>query len=132
MSGKNETTDSAGAELVVEDTTFASNEALFKSVDNDLHDDIVKFWASATDSFLQMYSESKNDGSEDAIKCRMLAASRLSQLGLCMLNFYGSAAVVIASGKADGLACSAVNNVVADMVGRKVDEWIERAMKSQN
>lgn len=111
---------------------FKDSEVLFKSVDTALSDEYTEFWEAATEEFIRIYREAKNDGTEDGLRCRMLAAMRLAQLGLNMFNFFSSCAVAICSGNADTEACNATGKVVSLMVERKVDKWITIAKAGQN
>lgn len=115
------------------DTVFQSNETLFKSVDKNLAHEYVEWWKSASDAMLSLYEEVEQDGTQDAQRCRMIAAARLAQLGLCMFQFFGSAAEVIqGESKADATANNAVSAVVVDMAGRKIEGWLVAAKQSLN
>lgn len=118
--------------LLTPDDVFLANELLFKSPDKRLKKEYLDWWRSATETMLEFYEQVDIDGSEDALRCRMIAAARLAQLGLNMFNFFGSAAEVIQSGMADQEACGAVSEVVVNMVSRKVESWLESAETGLN
>lgn len=103
--------------------------ALFCSTKQELTDEYIAWWASAFDSFLQLYKEVKVDGSEDSLKCRMIAAHRLSQLSMNAMQFFGTAGIMIAESKFDIEALNSAAAVVANMVEKKVDEWSAEAVK---
>lgn len=105
---------------------------LFSSVDKALSDEYIAWWASAFDGMLQLYKEAELDGSEDALRCRMIAAHRLAQLGACALQFFGSCSALLMKGKGDAQALNAVAMVTGDMVQKKVNEWKEKSNKSLN
>jgi hypothetical protein len=111
---------------------FFDSETLFKSTDKELAEDYLDFWEEAFSEFIRMYREAENDGSEDGLRCRMIAAIRLAQFGLTMFNFFSSCAVSIKKGNADAEACNATAKVVLMMVEKKVDSWITRAKKALN
>lgn len=109
---------------------FANSETLFKSTNKELTDEYLDYWETAFGEFIQMYRDAENDGSEDGLRCRMIAAIRLAQFGLTMFNFFSSCAVSIKDGKADAEACNATARVVLLMIEKKVDSWITKAKKA--
>lgn len=111
---------------------FENSETLFKSVDRGLTGEFMEFWETATLEFCKQFREAELDGSEDALRCRMIASMRLAQLGLSMFSFFSSCALSINAGKADSLACNATAKVVSMMVESKTDEWITKARSSLN
>lgn len=111
---------------------FKNSETLFKSTNETLTDEYLEFWETACGEFLKQYDDAKLDGTEDALKCRMLAAMRLAQFGLSMFSFFSSCAMSIRSGNADTEACNATSKVVSMMVESKTDKWITEARKLLN
>lgn len=111
---------------------FKNSEQLFKSVDKGLAEEYLDFFETAGGEFLRMYREAELDGTEDALKCRMLAAMRLAQFGLSMFSFFSSCAMSIRSGNADTEACNATAKVVSMMVESKTDKWITQAKAGLN
>lgn len=111
---------------------FQNSEILFKSVDEELTEEYLEFFEAALDEFTRTYLEAKLDGTEDALRCRMIAAIRLAQLGLSMFSFFSSCATSIRSGNADAEACNATARVVSMTVESKVDKWITKAKNGQN
>lgn len=111
---------------------FANSEVLFKSTDETLSDEYLEFWDTAMQEFLRQYQDAKLDGTEDALKCRMLAAMRLAQFGLSMFSFFSSCAMSIRSGNADTESCNATAKVVSMMVEKKADGWITKARRTLN
>lgn len=133
-SGERLVQDSAG--VVTMETKpsreFTDSCILFRSVDRNLADNYMEFWEAAAGEFFQYYREAENDGTEDGLRCRMIAAIRLAQFGLNMFNFFSSCAVAINNSKADTEACNATAKVVSLMIERKVDGWITVAKRGQN
>lgn len=108
------------------------NETLFKSTDKELTADYIKWWAAAFEAALSLYHEVAMDGSESALRMRMLAAARVAQLSAAGLNFFGSATEVLSTGPADIEAASAVARVTTIAVENKVEKWLKLAQSSQN
>lgn len=111
---------------------FLNSEALFKSTNKELTNEFMEFWETAFDQFSQLFRDVEMDGTQDALRCRMIASIRLAQFGLSMFNFFSSAAVCIKDGNADAEACNATAKVVSMMIEGKVDGWITKAKGSLN
>lgn len=111
---------------------FKNSETLFKSVDKPLTEEYLQFFEESAMAYLSMYREAELDGTEDAMKCRMLAAMRLAQFGLSMFSFFSSCAMSIRNGNADTEACNATAKVVSMMVETKTDGWITKSRKGLN
>ena len=111
---------------------FKNSETLFKSTDKALTEEYLQFFETASGEFLRMFREAELDGTEDTLKCRMLAAMRLAQFGLSMFSFFSSCAMSIRNGNADTEACNATAKVVSMMVEQKTDGWITKAKTSLN
>lgn len=113
---------------------WANSEHLFKSVDKELSKEYVEFFEQAAAEFFALYREAEMDGTEDALRCRMIAAMRLAQYGLSLFSFFSSCVKVLANedSKADSEACNAAGKVVSMMFENKVDKWISEAKKLQN
>jgi hypothetical protein len=113
---------------------WTNSEQLFKSVDKELTSEYVDFFEHAAAEFFDLYREAELDGSEDAVRCRMIAAMRLAQYGLSLFSFFSSCTKVLADedSKADAEACNAAGKVVSMMFENKIDQWVSRAKKSQN
>lgn len=115
-----------------EDKEKKNTEILFKSADSTIKDEYLEYFATCMEQFLEMYDDAKMDGTEDGYRMRMVASTRLAQLGLSMFSFFGSAASVLRDGSGDSEACNAVAKVVSLMTEKKVDQWIDRAKKVVN
>jgi hypothetical protein len=105
---------------------------LFHSCDKKLTSDIAEYWASAADLFLSNYNNVSMDGTEDSYRLRMIASSRLAQLGFCMFQFFGASAEALTKGKSDSAAGSSVNTVVALTIQNKIKTWLDLAEKGMN
>lgn len=108
------------------------NETLFKSTDKELTADYLKWWAAAFEAALSLYADVALDGSESALRLRMMAAARVAQLSAAGLNFFGSATEVLSSGPADIEAATAVARVTTIAVENKVEKWLKLAQSGQN
>ncbi len=111
---------------------FCNSETLFKSVDKELTEEYLEFLEQAADEFFTYYREAQLDGTEDGLRCRMIAAIRLAQYGLNLFNFFSSCAVSISKGKGDTEACNATAKVVSMMMEKRVDDWITKARNGLN
>ena len=109
-----------------------SNETLFKSTDRDLMKEYVAWWQDALSGLLEAYSMVELDGTEDSLKCRMIAAARISQMCLCCFQFFGSAVEVIQHGEFDAEANNAAVRVTSMVAGDHIEEWLNRAKRNLN
>lgn len=104
-----------------------SGAVLFTSVNKELVEKYVAFWSQAWDGFLELYKEVEMDGTEDGLRCRMIAAHRLAQLSMASMQFWTTCSVALAKGKADVQALNAVAQVVGNMVSKNLEEWMKDA-----
>jgi hypothetical protein len=109
---------------------FENSETLFKSHDDDLTEEYLNWFETAFMEFMRFYREARLDGTEDGLRCRMIAAIRLAQFGLNLFTFFGSCATSIKNGNADAEACNSTAKVVSMMLEKKVDSWITKAKRT--